>query len=236
MRLQKYMAHCGVASRRKCETMIKEGKVSVNGYIVTDMGVKVDPKEDIVKVNGKIIAIQTQKIYIALNKPVGYISSARDQFGRPTVIDLIDDDFGRLYPVGRLDYESEGLILLTNDGNFAYKLTHPKYNIPKEYYVEVEGVPSRADIDKLRWGIDLDNQKTRPATVELIRQYKEKSHIKVILKEGRNRQIRRMFDFIGHSVISLQRVRIANISLGDLQSGKWRHLTEEEVNYLKNNT
>ncbi len=230
------MAHCGVASRRKCETMIKEGKVSVNGYIVTDMGVKVDPKEDIVKVNGKIIAIQTQKIYIALNKPVGYISSARDQFGRPTVIDLIDDDFGRLYPVGRLDYESEGLILLTNDGNFAYKLTHPKYNIPKEYYVEVEGVPSRADIDKLRWGIDLDNQKTRPATVELIRQYKEKSHIKVILKEGRNRQIRRMFDFIGHSVISLQRVRIANISLGDLQSGKWRHLTEEEVNYLKNNT
>ncbi len=235
MRLQKYMAHCGVASRRKCEDIIAGGWVSVNGNIVTDMGVKIDPREDIVKVNGKLIELEYEKTYIALNKPIGYISSARDQFGRPTVIDLIDGEFGRLYPVGRLDYESEGLILLTNDGDLAYKLTHPKFDISKEYNVQVKGLPAVDDINKLRRGIFLEGRRTRPATIELIKQCENTSTFMVILKEGRNRQIRKMFDFIGHSVILLQRIRIANIALGHLQPGEWRHLTDEEISSLKNN-
>lgn len=229
------MAHCGVASRRKCEDIIAGGWVSVNGNIVTDMGVKIDPREDIVKVNGKLIELEYEKTYIALNKPIGYISSARDQFGRPTVIDLIDGEFGRLYPVGRLDYESEGLILLTNDGDLAYKLTHPKFDISKEYNVQVKGLPAVDDINKLRRGIFLEGRRTRPATIELIKQCENTSTFMVILKEGRNRQIRKMFDFIGHSVILLQRIRIANIALGHLQPGEWRHLTDEEISSLKNN-
>ncbi|HHW70083.1 MAG TPA: rRNA pseudouridine synthase [Clostridiales bacterium] len=235
MRLQKYMAYCGVASRRKCEDIIAEGRVSVNGYTITDMGVKINPRKDIVKVDGITIEPEDKKIYIALNKPVGYISSVCDQFGRPTVLDLVDRKFGRLYPVGRLDYDSEGLILLTNDGDLAYRLTHPKFNISKEYNVEVDGLPTPYDIDKLRKGIFLEGRKTRPAIIELLKQSKNSSTFMIILKEGRNRQIRKMFDFIGHSVISLQRVRIANILLGNMQPGEWRHLTDEEIVVLKNN-
>jgi len=229
------MAYCGVASRRKCEDIIAEGRVSVNGYTITDMGVKINPRKDIVKVDGITIEPEDKKIYIALNKPVGYISSVCDQFGRPTVLDLVDRKFGRLYPVGRLDYDSEGLILLTNDGDLAYRLTHPKFNISKEYNVEVDGLPTPYDIDKLRKGIFLEGRKTRPAIIELLKQSKNSSTFMIILKEGRNRQIRKMFDFIGHSVISLQRVRIANILLGNMQPGEWRHLTDEEIVVLKNN-
>lgn len=234
MRLQKYMAHCGVASRRKCEAMIKEGKVSVNGKTITEMGIIVDPEIDVVKVCGKTIELEDRKIYIALNKPVGYISSARDQFGRPTVIDLIDNRNRRVYPVGRLDYDSEGLILLTNDGDLAYKLTHPKYDVPKEYRVVVKGIPTKESLDKLRCGIYLEGTKTRPAVIEFIRKYENTSSLRVTLKEGRNRQVRKMFDFIGHPVISLQRVRIANIFLNNMSSGQWRYLNKNEINALKN--
>lgn len=233
MRLQKYMAHCGVASRRKCETMIEEGRVSVNGKIVNTMGVVIDPKEDVVIVDGRKIELEDRMIYIALNKPVGYISSVKDQFDRPTVIDLIDSDMERVYPVGRLDYDSEGLILLTNDGNLAYKLTHPKYSVPKEYLVVVEGSPLQSDLNTLRQGIYLDGSMTRPAIIEPIKINRDVSSFSVILMEGRNRQIRKMFDFISHPVISLQRVRIANILLKDLVPGQWRYLTQSEVDDLK---
>lgn len=227
------MAHCGVASRRKCETMIEEGRVSVNGKIVNTMGVVIDPKEDVVIVDGRKIELEDRMIYIALNKPVGYISSVKDQFDRPTVIDLIDSDMERVYPVGRLDYDSEGLILLTNDGNLAYKLTHPKYSVPKEYLVVVEGSPLQSDLNTLRQGIYLDGSMTRPAIIEPIKINRDVSSFSVILMEGRNRQIRKMFDFISHPVISLQRVRIANILLKDLVPGQWRYLTQSEVDDLK---
>lgn len=233
MRLQKYMAHCGVASRRKCETMIEEGRVSVNGKIVNTMGIIINPQKDVVSVDGQTIELEDKMIYLALNKPIGYISSVRDQFDRPTVIDLIDSDIERVYPVGRLDYDSEGLILLTNDGNLAYKLTHPKYNVPKEYFVVVEGIPSQSDLNSLRQGIYLDGSKTRPVVIKHIRDHQGMSSLRVILMEGRNRQIRKMFDFISHPVISLQRVRIANILLGTMAPGQWRHLNKNEVENLK---
>ena len=227
------MAYCGVASRRKCEEIIKQGRVSVNGNIVMEMGLKVNPDIDKVLLDGKMIRLKEGLIYIALNKPTGYISSVKDQFGRPTVLDLVDKNVGRVYPVGRLDYDSEGLILLTNDGDLTYKLTHPQYDIQKEYNVIVEGIPSQESLDVLREGIYLDGYITKPAYINHLGNLGETARINITLTEGRNRQVRRMFDYISHPVVSLQRVRIDNILLGKLASGKWRFLTPEEIKGLK---
>lgn len=233
IRLQKYMAQCGVASRRKCEEMIKSGQVTINGEVVRDMGVKIDPSHDRVFVNGKRISLEENYVYIMLNKPRGYITTVKDQYNRPTVMDLVKDISERIYPIGRLDYESEGLLLLTNDGNIAFHLTHPRHQIDKEYVVRVEGCPSSEDIDKLRNGIDIGGFITSPAQVDLIRKNKQTSLIRITIKEGKNRQVRRMFDAIGHPVIYLKRIRICNIKLGNLELGKWRHLTNKELEALK---
>lgn len=233
IRLQKYMAQCGVASRRKCEEMIKSGQVTINGEVVRDMGVKIDPSHDRVFVNGKRISLEENYVYIMLNKPRGYITTVKDQYNRPTVMDLVKDISERIYPIGRLDYESEGLLLLTNDGNIAFHLTHPRHQIDKEYVVRVEGCPSSEDIDKLRNGIDIGGFITSPAQVDLIRKNKQTSLIRITIKEGKNRQVRRMFDAIGHPVIYLKRIRIGNIKLGNLELGKWRYLTNKELEALK---
>lgn len=233
IRLQKYMAQCGVASRRKCEEMIKSGQVTINGEVVRDMGVKIDPSHDRVFVNGKRISLEENYVYIMLNKPRGYITTVKDQYNRPIVMDLVKDISERIYPIGRLDYESEGLLLLTNDGNIAFHLTHPRHQIDKEYVVRVEGCPSSEDIDKLRNGIDIGGFITSPAQVDLIRKNKQTSLIRITIKEGKNRQVRRMFDAIGHPVIYLKRIRIGNIKLGNLELGKWRHLTNRELEALK---
>jgi len=231
MRLQKYIAECGVASRRKAEELIKQGKVSVNGVKVQEMGFKVS-ENDIVEVDGRKISLEKNKVYIMLNKPVGYITSVRDQFSRNTVLDLIKGIDERIYPVGRLDFDTSGLLLLTNDGSFAYKLTHPKHEMRKVYIAEVEGIPERKSIEDFRKGLIIEDYVTSPAEMTILEKKRKTSIIKVVIHEGRNRQVRKMCEAIGHPVISLKRVAIGGVWLGDLPEGKWRYLKEEEIRIL----
>ncbi len=231
-RLQKYMARSGVASRRKCEELIKSGHVSVNGRVVTDMGVKVDPDVDVVQVDGRVIKPSGKKVYIMLNKPVGYITSVKDQFGRPTVIDLVDYTQERIYPVGRLDYDTSGLLILTNDGELAYKLTHPKHEVPKTYLAVLKGVPDEGDLEKFRSGLRIENYVTSPAEIKVLDVFKNSCQVEIKIHEGKNRQVRKMCESIGHPVVSLERTAIGEISLGDLKQGQWRFLSSEEIEYL----
>jgi pseudouridine synthase len=231
-RLQKYMASCGVASRRKCEEIIAEGRVKVNGVTVREAGLKIQPGKDRVTVDGKEISPANKLVYIMLNKPVGYVSTVRDQFMRPTVLDLVRGVKGRIYPVGRLDYDSEGLILLTNDGNFAYGLTHPRHKVDKTYIVVVQGSPSRKEIDRLRKGVEIDGRMTSPADIRVESIQGNKTTFRVVIHEGRNRQVRRMFEAIGYAVVSLKRTGIGKLQLGTLAPGKWRSLEDREVKDL----
>lgn len=233
MRLQKYMALCGVASRRAAENLITAGCVMVNNHTVTELGTKVNPDKDRVTVNGKAIFPPQKNVYIMLNKPRGYVTTAKDNFDRKTVLDLIPSHLGRLFPVGRLDYDSEGLLLLTNDGDFTYRLTHPRYEVTKSYLVLVSGVPSEQALSALRNGVVIDGRKTMPAKAELKRSESEKSVLLITISEGRNRQVRKMCAAVGHEVLRLRRVAEGPLSLGDLKSGEWRHLTEKEVLRLK---
>ncbi len=233
MRLQKYMALCGVASRRAAENLITAGCVMVNNHTVTELGTKVNPDKDRVTVNGKAIFPPQKNVYIMLNKPRGYVTTAKDNFDRKTVLDLIPSDLGRLFPVGRLDYDSEGLLLLTNDGDFTYRLTHPRHEVTKSYLVLVSGVPSEQALSALRNGVVIDGRKTMPAKAELKRSKSEKSVLQITISEGRNRQVRKMCAAVGHEVLRLRRVAEGPLSLGDLKSGEWRHLTEKEVLRLK---
>lgn len=234
IRLHKYMAQCGVASRRKSEELIKSGLVSVNDRVVKDMGVLIDPQKDEVRVNGRIIRPKGDMIYIAINKPRGYVSTAKDQFGRPTVLDLVPiaGEY-RLYPVGRLDYDTTGLILLTNDGDLTYRLTHPKHEIEKVYMAGLRGIPDSRDIFQFEHGLVLEGRLTAPADFELIKADQRISVVKITLREGRNRQIRKMCDMIGHPVIWLRREAIGEIGLRGLQPGQWRYLAPKEIEYLK---
>lgn len=232
-RLQKYMAKCGVASRRKCEEIIQQGRVKVNDNIVTEMGYKIDTKADVVKVDNDIIKTEENKVYIALNKPVGYISTVKDERGRKTILDLVDIP-ERVYPIGRLDYDSSGLLLITNDGEVFNKIIHPREVINKVYLVEVEGQITKEDAVKFHKGIDIGGYITAPAKLEIIHNKKSTSEIKVTIHEGKNRQVRRMCGAIGHPVISLNRESIGNINLNDLPLGKWRYLTNEEIKYINN--
>lgn len=232
MRLQKYMAHCGVASRRKCEKMIQEGRVSVNGKVVKELGTKVKPQIDKVTVDGKSIYMENKKLYILLNKPRGYITTVKDPHGRPTVLSLVGQQPGRVYPVGRLDFDSEGLLLLTNDGDMALRLTHPRYEIEKEYYVIVSGYPSINQIQKLLNGIHIGDWIASAYKIKLLWKKHNRSAFNVILKEGKNRQIRRMFEAINCPVLFLRRERMANISIGILKPGEWRYLCNKEIRDL----
>ncbi|MFO7154839.1 MAG: pseudouridine synthase [Caldicoprobacter oshimai] len=233
MRLQKYMAHCGVASRRKCEEMIKQGRVTVNGQVVTQLGVKVDPQKDEVRVDGKAISLEQKQVYILLYKPRGYVTTVKDTHGRPTVVSLVGNQPARVYPVGRLDFDTEGVLLLTNDGELANKLMHPRYGVEKEYYAVVDGRPSKSQIQAFIDGIDIGDAIAHAHKVRLLWQKGNSSAFKVVLKEGRNRQIRRMFEAIGCPVKFLRRERLGNLVLGDLKPGQWRYLDEGEVMQLK---
>jgi len=233
-RLQKVLAEAGVASRRKSEEMIRAGRVEVNGQIVRDMGVKVDPKQDAIKVDGRPIR-QEKKVYVLFNKPKGVITSASDPEGRKTVASFFTNIRERIYPVGRLDYDTEGLLLLTNDGEFAHLLTHPKHHVPRTYLATVKGVPHGTKLDKLRSGIELEDGMTSPAEAEYydIDLDKNEAIIQVTIYEGRNRQVRRMFEAIGHPVQKLKRIKFGPILLAGLPRGKYRHLTAEEIKELR---
>ncbi len=254
-RLQKIIAAAGIASRRKAEELIAGGLVSVNGQIVTELGSKADPEKDHIKVNGKLLSGPQRPVYLLLHKPKGYVTTVTDPEGRPTVLDLVRGVGARVYPVGRLDYLSEGLLLLTNDGELAQKLTHASSHVTKTYLVKVSGKPAEEQIEKLRRGIalpaersrlkappsDLDAKpkqrrrseavKTAPARIRLIREAANPWY-EVMLTEGRNRQIRRMFEEVGHHVEKIRRVRYGPLEL-DVEPGKFRHLSSREVGQLK---
>lgn len=231
-RLQKYIARCGVSSRRKAEELILNGCVKVNGAVVTELGTKINPEKDFVTVDNKKISETKKLVYIKLYKPEGYVTTVKDQFGRKTVLDLININ-ERIYPIGRLDYNTSGLLLLTNDGDLANKLMHPKYHIYKTYVAEVEGRISEEAIMKLKSGVKIEDYKTAPARVNLISVSGNSSVVQVSIYEGKNRQVRKMLDAVGHSVRSLKRISFGKINLDDLKPGSWVHLNEEEINFLK---
>ncbi|RBP45584.1 pseudouridine synthase [Garciella nitratireducens] len=232
MRLQKFLAYCGIGSRRKCEQYIKEGKVKVNGQIIKQLGFKIDPEKDNIEFNHSPIQMYEKKVYILLNKPVGYITTVKDQFHRKTVMTLVNNINERIYPIGRLDYNTEGLLLMTNDGTLTYCLTHPKYEIEKEYIAWLKGIPSKEKINAFKNGLKIEDYITFPTDFTILKKNRGNALVKIIIHEGRNRQIRKMCDKIGHPVISLKRIRIGKILLGDLPTGKWRYLTNIEKNYL----
>lgn len=231
-RLQKYMARCGVASRRKCEEIILQHKVTVNGSIVEELGIKVKPDFDIILVDGERILPEENKVYILLNKPVGVISSVKDEKGRKTILDIVKVK-ERIYPIGRLDYDSSGMILLTNDGEIYNKIIHPRSMIDKTYIGILEGIPDSSDKDKFCSGIDIDGYITSKAKFEILRYDNEKCEAKMIIHEGKNRQIRKMCDAIGHPVLQLKRISIGKIKLDNLQEGSYRNLEKWEIDYLK---
>jgi pseudouridine synthase len=234
-RLQKILARAGHGSRRACEDLIRQGRVAVNGQIA-EIGQKADPNRDTITVDGQILHIKRTRTYIALHKPRGVLSDEGDGSGRlSNVLDLVPHK-GHLFPVGRLDLRSEGLILLTDDGTLANRLTHPRYEHTKEYHVHVEGQPRKAALKQWREGVFLDGRKTAPAEVEVLRQEKKHTWLRVVLREGRKRQIRRVGAMLGCPVQRLIRVRIATLELGDLRPGEWRHLTKQEVAQLKGRT
>lgn len=236
-RLQKYMARCGVASRRKCEEIILNSKVKVNDNIVNELGVKIDPSKDKVFYNGKRILPEENKLYIMLNKPEGYITSVKDEKGRKTILDLVKVD-ERIYPIGRLDYDSSGLILLTNDGDIYNKIIHPRVEVEKKYIALCKGIFSDEEVKKFENGIDIGGYITANAKMRIIDKEKDKktnavnSLVEIIIHEGKNRQIRKMCSALGHEVITLKRISIGDIKLGYLKRGEWRNLTKEELNYI----
>lgn len=232
IRLQKYLAMANVASRRASEQLILDARVSVNGEIVTELGTKVSETDEI-KVDGVTVHLAKKKYYIMLNKPVGYVTTAKDQFLRPTVFDLVKDIDDRLFSVGRLDYDTEGLLILTNDGDFTQKISHPSHQTEKTYHAVISGSLSREDINNLKSGIRIEKGVvTAPAKVKVLESEKNASLVEIIIHEGRNRQVRRMFEAVGHRVLELKRVAIANVVIGNLPLGKWRHLREAEINNL----
>ncbi len=234
MRLQKYMADCGVAARRKCEEIILSGRVRVNGQVVDQLGTQVEAG-DVVELDGQVIRPQERKRYILYHKPIGEVTTVSDEKGRETVMDRFRDFPERIYPVGRLDYDSEGLLLLTNDGELAQHLTHPSCEVDKVYLARVTGNPSNEEIDRLRRGVFMegDERRTYPAQVRVLRDEALFSDILVTIHEGRNRQVRRMFEAVGHKVLLLRRVRFGPLELGALKRGEWRELKPDEVAQLR---
>lgn len=227
-RLQKYMADCGIASRRKCEELILSGKVSINGKIVRELGVKVK-HVDTVRYNGRIVKPQTKMVYIMMNKPTGYVTTVKDQFDRPTVMDLLEGVKERVYPVGRLDYDTSGLLILTNDGDVTYKLTHPSNHMTKTYVAEVEGKPTVAALDRLREGVVIDDYKTNPAEVRIVGEKPKSTLVEITISEGRNRQVRKMCEAIEHPATKLKRTKIGTLDLGNLPRGKWKYINIEDI-------
>ena len=231
MRINKYLAECGVASRRQCDKLIEDGAVKINGKTCA-LGAEVNDG-DTVTVNGKKISREEKWEYYILNKPKGYVCTVSDDLGRKTVMELLPKHATRVYPIGRLDYATEGLLLFTNDGDLAFRLTHPKNEIPKTYMAKIEGSVTEAEIDKLRFGVEIDGKKTNRCKVSLSESTKESSKVVLTITEGRNRQVRKMFEAIGKNVILLKRIKIGDLTLHGLDRGQCRALTPKEVEYLK---
>ena len=232
-RLQKFMAECGIASRRKSEELIAQGKVRVNGEIA-QIGDKVDPKKDIVSVDGRKVHAAKENVYIMLHKPRGYITTMSDEMDRKCVAELVADVDTRVYPVGRLDKDSEGLLLLTNDGEFANNMTHPSKHVPKTYRVTIRPSITEEQITKFMSGVMIDGKMTLPANVRIVTQEPGRVVMEVTICEGRNRQIRKMCEELGLEVARLKRISVGPVKLGMLPQGKWRHLTPQEVHLLNN--
>ncbi len=231
MRLNKFLSNSGIASRRKCDDIIKEGRVFVNGKQVDELGVQVNPKKDKVTIDGKRVNLPSSFVYIKLNKPKGYACTASDEKGRKTIYELIDSD-ERLFSIGRLDYDTEGLIILTNDGEFANKVAHPRYHTEKEYRVTAEGEIKESELAVMRKGVVIDGERLPSARVEKLSFENGFTKLSVVIDEGQNRQVRRMFEAIGHQIKLLKRVRIGAVRLGGLSRGQYKDLTEEELNSL----
>ena len=232
MRLQKYLAGCGAASRRKCEEFITAGRVTVNGAVVTELGTQVE-EGDAVTLDGKPMLPEEKKYYILYHKPMGEVCTASDPQGRATVLDRFRDFPVRLFPVGRLDFDSEGLLLLTNDGEMMQRMLHPSREVDKTYLARVDGDVSLEAIRRLRAGVMLDERMTSPAEVRVIRRTGVETVALVTIHEGRNRQVRRMFDAVGHTVLLLRRVKFGPLEMGELKRGEWRELTEKEIEMLR---
>lgn len=232
-RLQKILAEAGICSRRKAEVLIGEGRVKVNGVLVTELGTKADPERDEITRNGKPVRPVEKLVYYMLHKPVGYVTTAKDQFDRPTVLDLLYGVKERVYPVGRLDYDTAGLLLLTNDGELTYKLTHPSHLVEKVYEARLFGRPTAADVQAFARGLVVEGRKLAPAKLEILEDEGRFCHCKITIVEGRNRQVRKMCEAIKHPVDRLSRVATGELKLGDLEKGKFRALTAKEVKYLK---
>lgn len=238
-RIQKVLAAAGVASRRHCEELIKEGRVAVNGQVVTQVGVKVNPLEDVITVDGQAVPKVERPVYLALNKPSGYLTSLADDRGRATVQELISEVKARVFPVGRLDKESEGLLLLTNDGELAYKLAHPRYGVEKDYLVMVKGAPSGETLEEMRHGVEIGGRLCVPQAVVTVKGLpgqeagKECTWLRITLREGKKREVRRICQAAGHPVLRLIRNRIGPIHLGNLSPGRYRFLSAGEVEGLR---
>lgn len=233
IRLQKYLAQCGVASRRASEIIIREGRVSVNGAVITEMGTCIDESKDTVCVDGAMIQPEAEKHYIAYNKPIGEVTTASDPEGRSTVMDRFSDYPVRLFPVGRLDYDSEGLILLTNDGDMMNHVLHPSHEVVKVYLTKVSNHLTAEELYSLRKGVLLEGKLTSPAGVRVVRENTFDTVLLISIHEGRNRQVRRMINAVGHQVVHLKRVEFGPVKLGSLPAGMWRKLTGEEIEKLK---
>lgn len=237
VRLQKFLAEAGIASRRKCEELIQSGKVMVNGKVIETLGTKINPKEDKVIYNGKIVENSLQKTYILLNKPIGYVTTAKDQFKRDTVLDLIKIN-KRIVPCGRLDMYTSGALILTDDGDFVYKITHPKHEIEKTYTVTIKGIVTNEEVQKLRQGVEIDDNGekyiTKKANVRILKTDIEKdiSRLEIVIHEGKNRQVRKMCEAVGRKVLALHRSKIGNIGVKDLKIGTWRYLKKHEIEKL----
>lgn len=233
LRLQKFMADCGVASRRKCEELIMQGKISVNGEVVQELGRKILPNVDKVTYCGKPIQNDKNMIYILLNKPIGYVTTSKDQFNRDTVLDLIHVK-QRVVPVGRLDMYTSGALILSNDGDFVYKVTHPKHEITKTYTVTLKGKISNDAVENLRQGVKIEDYITRPAKVKILKIDEEKNitRLEITIHEGKNRQIRKMCEAVGSKVLALHRSKIGEIGVKDLKIGNWRYLRDDEIKKL----
>lgn len=232
MRINKYLALCGVASRRKAEEYILDGLVKVNGNVVKELSTNIDEKKDVVTVSDQAIKPAEKFVYYMLNKPKGYVTSMSDEKNRKSIVDLTSNIDKRIFPVGRLDYDSEGLLFLTNDGDLTYKLTHPKYNITKKYIVKIEGPTKESELAVLRAGVVVDGVRYSPCKAELLGYVNNISRIEIILTEGKNREIRNMFEAIGREVIFLKRIEMAGIKLGGLMRGESRPLKQYEIDHL----
>lgn len=217
IRLQKYLAEAGIASRRKAEELIQQGKIKVNNQKITEFGTKINPSKDKIEYEGKIVTIQQEKVYILLNKPIGYVTTAKDQFNRESVLDLVKVK-QRIVPVGRLDMYTSGALILTNDGDFVYQVTHPKHEIEKTYTVTIKGIVQKEEVELLKRGVKIEDYTTRPAKVKILKTDEEKkqSRLEITIHEGKNRQVRKMCEAIGHNVLALHRSKIAGIGVKDL--------------------